>query len=493
MKAKLLILFTLIFFTVSVQGQKAKDVLEDAIGMKNSQSILIKKADINNKTDAVLEYEILETGKIGILKDSLIFLVKGELVRIYIKPLNPLDYTFESKNELKTDIIDTEAADALRNIISYSSGIIKDLKSTNGLFKGLFPKSTTDSDSMSKCSTEFDSLNESLIKIKKKLSYDKKDTIATAFSTLKKMNFINPDTVKDNLDKVKEDIKFLDKYYSLIDNKISDLKEKIIGLDCNEVDYLFLIQNAFNQHIKDLVSVKKEQYKRVENLKIAFDAVEKVYEAASSNRVCDWCIEIKPSATLEKGKIASYTAELKRSGYRLATSSDKESSINEIIAEESNSITKKVFHFRKFKRFIPEVSSGIAYTNLDFPKYGAVTDEASGELQVAKIGNDNIKRINITAMLNFNYYVDHSDIHPFIQLGAGINTDFPTLLLGTGLRFNAFNGGRFAVSVGFAGSWIKSLDTLKIGDVVQDDSDVEKDIHYEFAKPKLYYGIQFNF
>lgn len=491
MKAKLLTIFSLIFFTVSVQGQKAKDVLEDAIGMKNSQSILIKKADVNNKTDGVLEYEILETGKIGILKDSLIFLVKGELVRIYIKPLNPLDYTFESKNELKTDIIDTEAADALRNIISYSSGIIKDLNTTNGQLKGLFAENTKPS--IMECSTEFDSLNKRLIEIKKKLSYDKKDTIATAFSTLKKLNFINPETVKDNLDKVKEDIKMLDRYYSLIDNKINKLKEEIIGLDCNEKDYLFLIQNAFNQHIKDLNSVKKEQYKRVENLKIAFDAVEKVYDAASSNQVCDWCIEIKPNATLEKSKIASYTTELKRSGYRLATSSDKKSSINEIIAEESNSITKRVFHFRKFKRFIPEVSSGIAYTNLDFPKYGAVTDEVTGELKVAKIGEDNIKRINITAMLNYNYYVDYSDIHPFIQLGAGINTDFPTLLLGTGLRFNAFNGGRFAVSIGFAGSWIKSLDTLKIGDIVQDDSDVEKDIHYEFAKPKLYYGIQFNF
>jgi len=488
MKLKLLYILTSILFTISVQGQKAKDVIENAIGMNSSQSILFKKADVTNKTDAVMEYEILQTGKIGILKDSLIFLVKGELVKTYIKPLNPLDYSFESKNELNPDKIDAEAADALKNIVTYVSDISK-IKDSD--LKGFWAnKIITPSKN---CDKEFDDLNKLLVDIKKELKYDKKDTIAAAFSVLKKLNFIKPETVKGGIDKVKEEINFLDKHYVAVDNDIKKLKDEIIGLKCSENDYLFLLQNAFQQHIKDLVAVKKEQYKRVENLKLAFDAVEKVYETATSNKDCEWCIEIKPNATLEKGKIASYTFALKKSGYRLATSSDKESSVDEIIAEESNSISKKVFYFRKFKRFVPEVSSGIAYTNLDFPKYGAVTDEATGELKVAKIGEDNIKRINITAMLNYNYYIDHSDVHPFIQVGAGINTDFPTLLLGTGLRFSAFNGGRFAVSVGFAGSWIKSLDTLAIDDVVQDVSDVDKDIHYEFAKPKLYYGMQFNF
>lgn len=491
MKLKLLYILTSVLFTISVQGQKAKDVLEDAISMKNSQSILFKKADVNDKTDAVIEYEILETGKIGILKDSLIFLVKGELVKTYVKPLNPLDYSFESNNELKLDKIDAEAADALQNIVTYVSNYSKSEVSNSDNKKGFL--AITINDPMTNCKSEFDKLNKLLIDIKKKLSFDKKDTITTAFSTLKKLNFIKAETVKEEIYKVKEEINSLDKYYAEVDNEIKTLKNEIIGFDCSKKDYVFLIQNAFNQHIKDLISVKKEQYKRVENLKLAFDAVEKMYDAATSNQDCEWCIEIKPNATLEKGKIATYTFTLKKSGYRLATSSDKESSVDEIIAEESNSVSKKVFHFRKFRRFVPEVSTGIAYTNLDYPKYGAVTDEATGELKVSKIGEDNIKRINITAMLNYNYYIDHSDIHPFIQLGAGINTDFPTLLLGTGLRFNAFNGGRFAVSVGFAGSWIKSLDTLAIDDVVQNVSDVDKDIHYEFAKPKLYYGIQFNF
>ncbi|MGK4568490.1 hypothetical protein [Flavobacterium sp. 3HN19-14] len=141
-------------------------------------------------------------------------------------------------------------------------------------------------------------------------------------------------------------------------------------------------------------------------------------------------------------------------------------SADEIIAEDGASKLEKVVRFRKFRRFIPEVSAGVAYTNLDFPKYDAVTDDATGDLKVSKIGNDNVKRLNLTVMINYNYFIENSDIHPFVQLGAGINTDFPTLLLGAGLRFNAFNGGRFALSCGFAGSWIKSLKSLKVGDIV---------------------------
>lgn len=487
MKTKLqLTLISILFINVSI-AQKAKDVLEDAINMKNSQTILFTKADAKNDTNQVIEYHILETSKIGILKDSLLFTVKGELAKAYMYPLNPLTYSFESKNELKPDQIDADAANALGEIVTY----LKKIEEEDTKLKGFFSQYLIDKDKG--CSPTFDDLNKLLVETKKILEADTKKEITLTFTNLKNLDFNSKENTKTGIETAKKEYEKYITHFKDIDESITKLKDSVLKYDCGESSHTFLIQGVFNQTIKDLISVKKEQFKRVENLKLALNAIEKTFNDATSNKLCEWCIEIKPNVTLEKSKIASYTLTLKKSGYRLTTSADKETAVDEIISEDSKEITQKIVFFRKFRRFVPEVSSGIAYTNLEFPKYGAVTDNITGELKVAKIGEDNIKRINITAMINYNYFVDNSDIHPFIQLGAGINTDFPTLFLGTGLRFNAFNGGRFAISAGFAGSWIKSLDTLKIGDVVQDDSDVEKDITYEFAKPKLYYGIQFNF
>lgn len=495
MRTKLFLIVISIFYFSSVKGQNAKDVLEDAVGMKESQHILFTKSDVKNVTDKEVEYQILGTSKIGVLKDSIMFLVKGELVKTYITPLNPLSYSFESKNELKPDQIDASAANALKDIVTYVKNNTTDKQSSKNkisLFYRSIIVETEEIDNIT-CEPSFEDLNKHLKEIKNSLQNDYKVEISKTFQSLKVLDFKNKDNTKFGLDNSKEKSDKYKKHYDAIDTEISNFKEEVLKYSCGDDKDVFLVKNLFNQIIKDLISVKKEQFKRVENLELAVTSVEKTYLDATANAKCDWCIEIKPNATLEKGKIASYTFTINKSGYRLTTSSDKGQDIDEITSEESKEIDKKVFYFRKFRRFVPEVSSGIAYTNLDFPKFGAVTDEATNELKVAKIGEDNIKRINITAMINYNYFVDNSDIHPFIQLGAGINTDFPTLFLGTGLRFNAFDGGRFAISVGFAGSWIKTLDSLKIGDVVKDDSDVEKDIIYEFAKPKLYYGIQYNF
>lgn len=486
-------LFALLFVS-TVFGQKAKDVLEDGISMGNSQHILFSKTQKSDVTDKDIEYETLNSNRIGVLKDSLLFLVKGDLVKTYLSPLNPLTFSFQSKNELKPDQIDIDAANALKDIVTY---VKKYTTEKNNKLKIMFTYGNnsfeTNEIKSSTCKPSFDDLNTNFEAIKKSLENDFKKEISKTFQNLKDLDFKKKDNTKKGIDDAKSEFKNYETNYTTIDTKISEFKEEVSKYDCGDDKEAFLIKNMFNQIIKDLISVKKEQFKRVENLKLAVTAAYEAYEEATSNSICDWCVEIKPNVTLEKGKIASYALTLKKSGYKLATATDKDASVDEIIAEDSKEIAKNTFVFRKFRRFVPEVSSGIAYTNLDFPKYGAVTDDATGELKVAKIGEDNIKRINITAMINYNYYVDNSDIHPFIQLGAGINTDFPTLFLGTGLRFNAFNGGRFAVSIGFAGSWIKSLDTLNIGDVVKDDSDVEKDIKYEFAQPKLYYGIQFNF
>lgn len=468
----------------AIYSQKASDVLEDGISMNNSQIIIFNKAEKKDMDDKTIEYEILD-GKIGIVKDSAIFLVKGELVKTFMTPLNPLDYSYEGKSEQKPDQIDVAVADALKSLITYV-----------GNYTGVSAEILTSGNrpQIENCQSKFTALNTEFGAIKKMLETDYKAEIATTFQKLKDLDFVDKDITKAGIDTAQGEITAYSRHYSNIDDRIKDFKNNISAFNCGAAEHDFLIQGLFNEKVKDLELVKAEQFKRVGNLEIAFNEVNKVYQLASRPKKCgDWCLPINPDTKLDKGKITVNTFTIKKSGFRLSTVNDKKMVANEIIVEESKDVVQKVFLFRKFRRFVPEVSAGIAYTNLNFPKYSAVTDDTTGELKVAEIGNDNIKRLNITAMLNYNYFVADSDIHPFIQLGAGINTDFPTLFIGSGLRFNAFNGGRLAISCGFAGSWIKSLKSLKVGDVVEESADVEKDIEYEFAKPKLYYGIQYNF
>ncbi len=153
----------------------------------------------------------------------------------------------------------------------------------------------------------------------------------------------------------------------------------------------------------------------------------------------------------------------------------------------------KIIGVRRFQRFVPEVSVGIAYTDLSFPKYSTNTD-ASGKDIVAEAGEEKINKLNFTTMINFNWFMTNSPIHPFWQIGIGVNADFPTLLTGIGARLNVTGAKRLALAVGFATTWIKTLDQLKLGDVVSGPADVEKDTKFKFnKKPKPYFGIQYNF
>jgi hypothetical protein len=94
-------------------------------------------------------------------------------------------------------------------------------------------------------------------------------------------------------------------------------------------------------------------------------------------------------------------------------------------------------------------------------------------------------------MINWNIYLPDWDLLPFIQLGTGVNAAYPTIFLGGGFRFKISNN-QFAISYGLAGSWTKSLSTLKIGDKVTGTAQLEKDIIYDFKK-SAYFGIQYNF
>ncbi len=96
-------------------------------------------------------------------------------------------------------------------------------------------------------------------------------------------------------------------------------------------------------------------------------------------------------------------------------------------------------------------------------------------------------------MINFNYYIPNSPIHPLYQIGIGVNSGIPTFITGFGIRSNINGLKRLTVSGGIAMTWVKELDKLKVGNKISGTDDIDKDLKFQFRQPKPYIGIQYNF
>lgn len=208
-----------------------------------------------------------------------------------------------------------------------------------------------------------------------------------------------------------------------------------------------------------------------------------VKASSGGDDVPKWYISQKAIAAKE-GKISIYTVTIKESGYMLSDS-------KEIVSIESKEVNKKSLRVRKFQRIVPEVSIGTAFTFFKYNTYGTTSD-SSGVLYVASPTENLIRNINITTMINYNYYIHNSPIHPLWQIGLGVNSGIPTLMSGFGLRTKTGQR-RITITGGLAMTWVKELDKLKVGDKISGTDDIDKDLTFQFAKPTGYIGIQYNF
>jgi len=186
------------------------------------------------------------------------------------------------------------------------------------------------------------------------------------------------------------------------------------------------------------------------------------------------------------GKISNLNVIIFQDGLKLTED-------NEIVAVEKKALTTQTIKFRKFKHFVFETAAGTAHTWLEYPKFGTGTD-ANGKTIVTDAGTEKFTRLNLTAMFNWNYYCRNSNVIPFFQLGVGANAEYPAFFIGGGFRFGSDAKTHFAISGGFATSWVKTLHKLQLGSIVSGSSDIDKDVTYELKFPlKPYIGIQFNF
>ncbi len=159
------------------------------------------------------------------------------------------------------------------------------------------------------------------------------------------------------------------------------------------------------------------------------------------------------------------------------------------ITEEEESFTGNV-KLRAHRTFIPEISTGVFYTTLRYPKFGTKEDSSGGFI-VAEAGED---KYNVVAATHLNLVANvfDGDVHPMLQVGIGTAKDLPSLLGGGGLRFTG--SVKCAISFGAIFTWRKELDELKIGDTIDGTAKLEDDLKYRLQKkPGFYIGLQYNF
>ncbi|EJL64930.1 hypothetical protein [Flavobacterium sp. CF136] len=477
---KHLLTFAVIFIcSQQIFAQKASDVLENGRAVKSGHRLFLKY-DITDKVlkiDAVKKEQNVD---FTTLEDSTIFLVRKNAINIYLKPLNPLNYSYNSEVKIIIDPINEAAATALSSIIG-SLGKIMD-PNTSGFV--LTPVNSA----ISGTCKDFTNRKSEIEKIQEKLSDSKKENIIKEFEYLKAINFDEEQTTKDKLFISEKNIEIIKSHFDNVKKDIDETETNLKKYTCSSNIELFTTKYIFTSVLKELSLQMEQQKKRLTILQTAYKLVKDMQEKASAGGGTEqlkWCIPLNEIPSKE-GKISIYTITIKESGYKL--SDDKE-----IVATESKELAKRSIRVRQFQRFVPEVSVGTAFTFLKYNSYGTTSD-ASGQQYVGTPTENTIKNLNIATMINFNYYIPNSSLHPLYQLGLGINSEMPTLLTGFGLRSNINGVKRLAIAGGIAMTWVKELDELKVGDKITGTDDIDKDYKFSSA-PKFspYVALQYNF
>lgn len=475
--------FSLLLMTMSssILAQTVDDVLENGHVVRERDKILLKMEGDK------LSYDVWHNSQVNPLnlKDSSIFLVVGEGINIYMRPLNPLNYSLSSTTAFTPDKIQEDAIAAfdiiVKPISKLTESLITNKANTDNAAK-------TDDGKVEPPCKEYADLQGALEEIQTSLRNDQKKDIVRLFNKLKSMPFIGESATIKSIEQAQKEIEPLDNYFKDVKGKIDLLKEKLAKNSCTNPDP-YLVKYVFENLIQQSETILKSQVERLNNLKSSLALVKIAQENASmDNEGISWLVKLS-SVEIKKGKISEFALTIYESGYELS-SSDKNK--DEIILKDKKEIIKRTIRIRKFQRFVPEVVAGTAYTFLTFPKFGTSTDDI-GKQVVTDAGEESFKRLNFNAMINFNYYVPNSSLHPFFQIGTGLNTDYPAFFSGAGIRINVGSNmiKAFSISGGVVSTWVKTLNKLKVGDHVSGTSELEKDITHEFKwPPKPYISFQ---
>jgi hypothetical protein len=485
-KNKIMKAFRLVIILIcsqSLYAQKASEVLENGIRIRKGEKIFLQ---YENKS---LKFDVSKSSEDGTnpldftdVVDSVIFMADKNGVNIYLLPLNPLNYTYTSDLSVIKDPVNEAPIDAFSSIIDVLDTTLN-LSKTQKKAKKMKLRITEVRPIYDICK-KFMLIKNNLKQIQDSLKNNQKEKIAKVFKDLKDLSFESEAVTIADLIKIQMKKNAIEKHFDQIDNVINKTKVLIEGYECDATN-AYMSKQLFKLVLKDLSLAAAKRKSRFDNLQELFKLVKGVQEKTSTMRMgLKWSMKLSlvPSSL---GKVSIYSLTIKASGYQL---SDKD----EIIKTESKEIVKKTLRIRRFQRFVPEVSIGSVFTDFDYNTYGT-TSNAAGQQFVGDPTENTVNNFNVTTMINFNYFIPNSAIHPLYQIGLGLNSELPTLLTGVGIRSNLNGVKRLAVSVGFAITWVKELDKLKAGDQVLGTEDINNDLKFRYSTPKPYIGIQYNF
>jgi|WetSurSiteA1Bulk_404760.scaffolds.fasta_scaffold01202_3 hypothetical protein len=473
-------------FCQTLFAQKVSDVLENGIQVKSGEKIffqfdgkLLKYALAKSLQDSSNPADFITLG------DSTIFLASKSGINVYLKPINPLNYSSSTENKIVIDPINEAAATAMQSIIDFLGTVVATKTIPAPITK---PSDSGVTQELITVECEmFNTLQKKVESIQTKLIDDKKIRINEIFKGLKGLDFVDETNTRDSLIKTKMSIVEIENHFKESDKLMIEFSKDIENYTCNYPDS-FTTKYIFNAILKEFAITIEEQKRRLKNLQTSFNLVEKAQQTASIGGGEDglrWCIKLDEIPSSE-GKISNYTIIIKESGYEI---SEK----GEIVNIESKDLLKRTVKIRKFQKFVPEVSVGIVYTFFNYNTYGTTSD-STGQQYVASPTNNKVENINISTMINWNLFSPNNSIHPLIQTGVGINSGIPSFLVGGGLRFSNNAKTRLRITGGLAMTWTKELDKLKVGDKVLGTADIDNDLKYS-GSPKFspYIGIQYNF
>ncbi|GHN02298.1 hypothetical protein WSM22_37870 [Cytophagales bacterium WSM2-2] len=464
------IMFALVVLvTVSSFAQNTSEVIENGIKVKSKNEIFLQ---FDGRSIFYQQNPAVDALHFKQVADSLILLPVESSINFYSIPLNPINYSYSTDITVKDNPDIQSISAALTGVISFAKA----------LSAGVIPAGVMAA-AAKKPACEFPELIKPYDNLVLRLKDSQKDTIASIFGALKKLDFLSEADTKNGLTNADNAITALRKSLDKVKDKIENVVKVLNSITCSADCCLAMTtQQSYSLKMKDLLGKYDQENTRLINLEKIYKATKAAQEAASSH---GWIIKLD-EVSAPRDKFSIYAVTVSTSGYELSDD-------NEIVSSAKKTKLTRVFRVTRFQRFVREVSAGFAYTNLSFPKFGVTTDSL-GKQHVAGAGEDIVNKVNFTAMINYNYFIPNSPLHPFWQIGVGANASLPTLFTGVGVRVNSAPAKRLAISIGFASTWIKTLDKLKIGDVVSGQADIDTDVKYKFSNVfQPYLGIQINF
>ncbi|HKO02354.1 MAG TPA: hypothetical protein VJ032_11700 [Thermoanaerobaculia bacterium] len=181
-------------------------------------------------------------------------------------------------------------------------------------------------------------------------------------------------------------------------------------------------------------------------------------------------------------------ANQKNIGLSFALKSYTFAAANNTITETTDATLARSLTLRRYRRFVPEVGVAGIYNELKYPKYS--TETKDGVLVVKKETSES----NVDAAMTMNMFCNclgTDVIFPGFQLGISKAENYPGIMAGVAFRFSQPK--QVSISFGRMVTWFKDLSTLKVGDKVTAQSDIDNDLKRKRSPAAWYFGVQYSF